>query len=98
MERRTGIPEFTSALSRREMVAVLCWIPVHLVLLPLVVAVTYELNRFIGRHDNPVTRVLSAPGMWMQNFTTFEPDDSTLEVAIEALTLVLAEVKGEDEW
>lgn len=35
MERRTGIPEFTSALSRREMVAVLCWIPVHLVLLPL---------------------------------------------------------------
>ena len=70
----------------------------HLVLLPLVVAVTYELNRFIGRHDNPVTRVLSAPGMWMQNFTTFEPDDSMLEVAIQALTLVLPEVKGEDAW
>ncbi len=70
----------------------------HLVLLPVVVAVTYELNRFIGRHDNPVTRALSAPGMWMQNFTTFEPDDSMLEVAIEALTLVLPEVKGEDEW
>ena len=70
----------------------------HLVLLPVVVAVTYEINRFIGRHDNPVTRVLSAPGMWMQNFTTFEPDDSMLEVAIRALTLVLPEVKGEDEW
>ena len=70
----------------------------HLVLLPVVVAVTYELNRFIGRHDNPVTRVLSAPGMWMQNFTTFEPDDSMLEVAIQALTLVLPEVKGEDAW
>lgn len=70
----------------------------HLVLLPLVVAVTYELNRFIGRHDNPVTRVLSAPGMYMQNFTTFEPDDSMIEVAIEALTRVLPEQKGEDAW
>ena len=70
----------------------------HLVLLPVVVAVTYELNRFIGRHDNPVTRVLSAPGMWMQNFTTFEPDDSMLEVAIKALTLVLPERRGEDAW
>ena len=70
----------------------------RLLLLPVVVAVTYEINRFIGRHDNPVTRVLSAPGMWMQNFTTFEPDDSMLEVAIRALTLVLPEVKGEDAW
>ena len=61
----------------------------HLVLLPIVVAITYEINRFIGRHDNPVTRVLSAPGMWMQNFTTFEPDDSMLEVAIHALKIVL---------
>lgn len=70
----------------------------HLVLLPVVVAVTYELNRFIGRHDNPVTRLLSAPGMWMQNFTTFEPDDSMIEVAIQALTLVLPDKVGEDAW
>ena len=70
----------------------------HLVLLPIVVAVTYELNRFIGRHDNPVTRFLSAPGLWMQNFTTFEPDDSMLEVAIRALELVLPEKKGADAW
>lgn len=70
----------------------------HLVLLPIVVSVTYEINRFIGRHDNPVTRFLSAPGMWMQNFTTFEPDDSMLEVAIEALTLVLPKHKGDDTW
>ena len=66
----------------------------HLLLLPIVVAVTYEINRFIGRHDNPVTRALSAPGMWMQNFTTFEPDDSMLEVAIHALKLVLPREKG----
>ena len=70
----------------------------HLVLLPLIVSVTYELNRFIGRHDNPVTRFLSAPGLWMQNFTTFEPDDSMLEVAIEALNRVLPEHTGDDIW
>lgn len=70
----------------------------HLVLLPIVVAITYEINRFIGRHDNAFTRFLSAPGLWMQNFTTFEPDDSMLEVAIHALKLVLPEKKGADAW
>ena len=70
----------------------------HLVMLPFIVAITYEINRFIGRHDNVVTRILSAPGLWMQNFTTFEPDDSMLEVAIEALTRVLPNKQGDDEW
>ncbi len=70
----------------------------HLAMLPIIVAVTYELNRFIGRHDNHITRVLAAPGLWMQNFTTFEPDESMLEVAIQALTLVLPEQEGEDAW
>ena len=70
----------------------------HLVMLPFIVSITYELNRFIGRHDNPVTRFLSAPGLWMQNFTTFEPDDSMLEVAIEALVRVLPKNEGDDEW
>ena len=70
----------------------------HLLLLPIVVAVTYEINRFIGRHDNPVTRALSAPGMWMQNFTTFEPDDSMLGGAIHALKLGLPREKGADAW
>ena len=71
---------------------------VHLLLLIPVVGVTYEFNRWVGRHDNVLTRVLSAPGMWMQNFTTNEPDDSMLEVAIEALKLVLPEKKGKDKW
>ena len=70
----------------------------HLVLLPIVVAITYEINRFIGRHDNAFTRFLSAPGLWMQNFTTFEPDDSMLEVAIHALKRVRPEKKGADAW
>jgi len=71
---------------------------VHLLLLPLVVAVTYEFNRWVGRHDNALTRVLTAPGMWMQNFTTFEPDDSMMECAIRSLELVIPEEKGKDEW
>ena len=73
-------------------------IGMHLLLLVPVVGITYEFNRFVGRHDNAVTRVLSAPGMWLQNFTTFEPDDSMLEVAIEALKLVLPDEKGKDAW
>ena len=71
---------------------------VQLLLLPLVVGITYEFNRYVGGHDNPVTNLLARPGLWMQNFTTFEPDDSMLEVAIQALTLVLPEKAGEDAW
>ncbi len=70
----------------------------HLVLLPIIVGVTYEFNRLVGGHDNVLCRVLRAPGMWMQNFTTFEPDESMIEVAITALNLVLPEKKGSDAW
>ncbi|MBQ1405424.1 MAG: DUF1385 domain-containing protein [Oscillospiraceae bacterium] len=69
-----------------------------LVMLPLVVSVGYEINRFVGRHDNRFTRILTAPGMWFQNFTTKEPDDSMIEVAIAALTEVLPEREGSDKW
>ena len=70
----------------------------HLLLLPLVVGVTYEFNRWVGRHDNPVTRVLTAPGMWLQNFTTNEPDDGMIECAIRSLELVLPDEQGKDKW
>ena len=70
----------------------------HLIMLPLIVGISYEFNRWAGRHDGPVTRILTAPGLWLQNFTTFEPDDSMMEVGIKALELVLPEVKGEDAW
>ena len=69
-----------------------------LLLLPLIVAVTYEINRWAGRNDNGFTRILTAPGMWMQNFTTNEPDDSMIEVAIEAVKAVLPEEEGSDRW
>ena len=70
----------------------------HLLMLPVIVGVTYEFNRYVGGHDGPVCRALRAPGMWMQNFTTFEPDDSMIEVGIEALKRVLPEEKGTDAW
>ena len=69
-----------------------------LLLLPLVVGVTYEINRWAGRHDNWFTRILTAPGMWLQNFTTNEPDDGMIEVAIESLKLVMPEEQGKDAW
>ena len=73
---------------------------VHLLLLPLVVGVTYEFNRWVGRHvqENRLARILTAPGLWMQNFTTNEPDDAMIEVAIRALELVLPSEKGKDAW
>ena len=69
-----------------------------LLLLPLVVAVTYEINRWAGKHDNAFTKILTAPGMWMQKFTTNEPDDSMIEVAITAVEAVLPENEGDDRW
>jgi len=69
-----------------------------LLLLPLVVAFSYEINRWVGRHDNWFTRILSAPGLWFQKFTTKEPDDSMIEIGIEALNAVLPENEGEDRW
>ena len=70
----------------------------HLLMLPAIVGVSYEFNRWVGRHDGPITRLLIKPGLWLQNFTTFEPDDSMIEVAITALNLVLPEQQGEDTW
>ena len=76
----------------------LLMIAFKLLLLPIVVGITYEINRWCGRNDNWFTRLLSAPGMWMQNFTTNEPDDSMIEVAITAVQAVLPEEEGADRW
>jgi uncharacterized protein YqhQ len=73
-------------------------VALRLSLLPLVVAAAYEVNRFVGRHDNAFTITLRAPGLWLQRITTREPDDSMLEVGISALSLVVPAEKGTDEW
>lgn len=70
----------------------------HLLLLPLLVGVSYEFIKLAGRYDNAFTRAISAPGKALQHLTTAEPDDSMLEVGLEALKLVIPEEKGKDEW
>ncbi len=71
----------------------------HLALLPVIVSLTYELNRWVGRHEDLwICRILAAPGKWMQHLTTNEPDDSMIECAIRSLELVIPETQGSDAW
>ena len=69
-----------------------------LLLIPLVVSFSYEINRWVGRHDNAFTRILFAPGMWFQKLTTNEPDDSMIEVGITAMEAVIPTNEGDDLW
>ncbi len=70
----------------------------RLALLPVIVGISYELIKYAGRHDNILTAILSAPGKALQLVTTAEPDDSMMEVAIEAMKLVIPEEEGSDKW
>ncbi len=70
---------------------------VKLLLLPLTVGVGYELIKFAGRHDNWFTRVISAPGVWLQHITVFEPTDDMIECAITAVKMVIPEDES-DRW
>lgn len=67
------------------------YVGMRLLLLPLIVGVGFEFIRYAGGHDNLVTRLLSAPGIWMQRITTREPDDAQLEVALLSLQYALVE-------
>jgi len=73
-------------------------VALRLALLPVIVGISYEINRFAGRYDNVLTKVIRAPGMWLQKLTTNEPDDSMIEVAIEALKCVIPENEDEARW
>lgn len=70
----------------------------RLALLPVVIGISFEVNRLIGRYDNWFTKLMRAPGVWFQGFTTFEPDDSMIEVGIAALKAVIPEEEGADKW
>lgn len=70
----------------------------HLLLLPVVVGISYEINRSCGLHDNWFTAAISAPGKWLQHITTNEPDDGMIETAIRAMKYVIPETEGEDAW
>lgn len=64
---------------------------IRILLLPVIVGVGFEFILYAGRHDNFLTRILSAPGLWMQRITTREPDDAQLEVALLAIRFALPE-------
>lgn len=61
------------------------WVIVKLLMIPLVCGAGFEVLRFCGKYDNLFTRIISAPGLWLQRITTKEPEDSMIEVAIAAL-------------
>lgn len=60
----------------------------RIVLLPVIAGISYEFLRIAGRSDSPLVNAMSRPGMWMQGLTTYEPDDSMIEVAIAAVNAV----------
>jgi uncharacterized protein YqhQ len=71
---------------------------IKLCLIPVIVGISYEINRWAGGHDNRLSAILTAPGKAMQKLTVYEPDDGMIEAAIEALKRVIPEVKGADKW
>ncbi|MBQ7380834.1 MAG: DUF1385 domain-containing protein [Clostridia bacterium] len=70
---------------------------IKLCLLPLIMGIGYELIKFAGKHDNLLTKIISAPGMWLQHLTVLEPDDSMIECAITAMKEVIPNDES-DNW
>lgn len=72
----------------------------RIIALPIIAAISYEINRFIGRYDNVgVCRLVAKPGLWLQKIATVkEPDDSMVEVAIAAVKEVIPSEEGLDAW
>ena len=62
---------------------------IKLLFLPLTMGLGYEFIKFAGKHENAVTRILSAPGLWMQRITVLEPTDDMIECAIAAVNEVI---------
>ncbi len=71
---------------------------IKLLLIPVICGIGYELIKICGRHDNILTRIVAAPGLWIQRITVKEPDDSMIEVAIAAMKEVIPENSESDNW
>jgi uncharacterized protein YqhQ len=84
-------PQLTESSNR------IIWILVKLILvLPVVTGISYELIKYAGRHDNILTEIFSAPGLWMQRITTKEPTDDMIEVAIASVKAVITDNPEDD--
>lgn len=68
--------------------SVLMRVVVRIALLPVIAGISYEILRLAGNSDNPLINLLSKPGLAIQKLTTKEPDDSMIEVAIQAVEAV----------
>jgi len=74
-------------------------IAIRIVAIPIICSISNEILRFVGRHDrNWFCRLLSKPGLWLQKFTTDEPDAAIAEVAIASMQAVIPENKEDDNW
>ena len=71
----------------------------RLILIPFICGISYEILRFVGRHcDKGICKILVKPGLWLQKFTTKEPDARICEVAIAAMQAVIPENDNDDNW
>lgn len=59
------------------------------IITPIICGLGFEVLKICGKYDNVFTKIISAPGLWLQRLTTKEPDDSMLEIAIAAMNEVL---------
>ena len=61
------------------------WTVAKILMLPVICGLGFEVLKLCGKYDNVITRIISAPGMWLQRITTKEPEDDMIEIAIAAL-------------
>lgn len=72
---------------------------IRVVAIPIICSISFEVLRFVGRHDrNWICKLMAKPGLWLQKFTTAEPDEPIAEVAIASMQAVIPENKEDDIW
>lgn len=73
----------------------LVWTLIKIAMVPLICGVGFEVLRTCGKYDNVLTKIISAPGVWVQRITTKEPDDDMIEIAIASMSAVLSDEEKE---
>ena len=68
------------------------WVIAKILIIPITCGIGFEILKICGKYDNALTRIISAPGMWLQRITTKEPEDGMIEIAIAALNACEPEV------
>lgn len=72
---------------------------IRIAMFPVIAGISYEINRIIGRSSSKLCYALSYPGLMIQKLATVkEPDDSQIQVAIDALVAVIPMDKALDTW